>query len=465
MTSSNYRSLVAHAAPGRRGYTLVELIVALALVLFLMTILSEAFVAGAKVFRDFKAIGDLAGRLRAAAQILRDDLRTNHFDGSRRISDANFWGNAPPNQGFFRIWQQSAAVQDGGTGVTDLEGVASYVSTGTWLHFTVNKRGNSLKDFYVADMSQAPSNSLLLGITPPAPPIPLPGDPPLDSKYQDATVAGPVYRSQWAEVAWFLKPNGATAGTTPLYSLYRRCLPLVQNNYYLNWANDNQIAAPVSAASTTGYDDISYKTDSVPNFYFNCPADVTQPPRRFGMATQTVSAGPPPVFSTTLPASLATTDVAYGGLPIQSDGTYPISPNGYVESDVVLTDVISFDVRVLIAGQPDFTDLASLPANSFTNPAFSSVYVNGTAQQVYVYDTWSAVTDASYDYYNNWNLTYPATGTTAGTNATVPLRRLYNTTTAQYLTSDIQILAIQVSMRIWDFKTEQARQVTLIVDM
>ena len=53
----------------RQGFTLVELMVSLALIIFLMSILSEAFVNAAQVFRDLKAVGDLAGRLRSATQL------------------------------------------------------------------------------------------------------------------------------------------------------------------------------------------------------------------------------------------------------------------------------------------------------------------------------------------------------------------------------------------------------------
>ena len=253
-----------------------------------------------------------------------------HFNGNKRLSDPNFWTNGPPEQGFFRIWQQAPAKQDGGAGVTDLEGVPSYMSTGTWLHFTVNKRSNNLQDFFVGDMSLSPANtSILLNQ--------LPGDPPLDSKYQDPSVAGQVYRSQWAEVAWFLKPNGATAGTTNLYTLYRRQVLGVQDNYAVNWNQTNgSVAAPppvqyVAQPPSNGYDDISYKTyvDGMGNawFYFNSPTDLTQPARRFGMVAYTTSPGTPPTYSAIqLPSSLLGSDAAYAGLPQQSDGTYPIFP-------------------------------------------------------------------------------------------------------------------------------------------
>ena len=101
---------------------------------------------------------------------------------------------------------------------------------------------------------------------------------------------------------------------------------------------------------------------------------------------------------------------------------------------MILTDVVSFDVRVLIAGQTDFTDLASLPAQSYVNPAFGSVYVNGTAQQVYVYDTWSGSRDGTYDYSSGWNLSYPVSGSVTGSNTSVPLRRLFNPSLAPGVT-------------------------------
>jgi prepilin-type N-terminal cleavage/methylation domain-containing protein len=462
----------------RSGFTIVELLVSMALILFIMAILSEAFSTAAQVFRDFKALGDMAGRLRSVTQLVRDDLRSYHFSGNRRLSDANFWAKGPPDQGFFRIWQQAAEVQEGSSTTVDYEGVPSFTSTGTWLHFTVNKRGNNSTDFFLADLSQVSSGSPLLGYGALSP---IPGDPPLDSKYQYPSAS--VYTSQWAEIAWFLKPNGATItntinGTvtsTPLYSLYRRQVLAVADNYNLNWTPNYQGATsppPYSASSTTGYDDICYKTDSTPNFYFNSPSDVTQPTRRFGMGTQTTTAGvsgtTPAVYSSTLPASLlAATDPTYAGLPLQSDGTYAISPNGYVASDIVASDVISFDVRVLVAGNSDFYDLKTLPGATMTNSVFASpVFFNGSSAPVtvQVFDTWSSVKDGTFDY-SGWNLSYPSTGTTTGTSTTVPLRRLYNTTAGSYFTSDIQILAIEVSIRVWDFKTEQARQITVIVDM
>src|SRR5579884_1880068 len=91
----------------RQGFTLVELLVAMALIIFMMAILSGAFQAALGTFRNLKAQGDLAEKLRATAQILQRDLAANHFDGNRRLSDPTFWNNGPPQQGFFQIWHGS----------------------------------------------------------------------------------------------------------------------------------------------------------------------------------------------------------------------------------------------------------------------------------------------------------------------------------------------------------------------
>src|SRR5579884_2648247 len=116
----------------RQGFTLVELLVAMALIIFMMAILSGAFQAALGTFRNLKAQGDLAEKLRATAQILQRDLAANHFDGNRRLSDPTFWNNGPPQQGFFRIWQNSPAPGTKKEGA-DVSGIGSYYSTGHYL--------------------------------------------------------------------------------------------------------------------------------------------------------------------------------------------------------------------------------------------------------------------------------------------------------------------------------------------
>ena len=88
----------------RQGFTLVEMMVSLALVLFIMVILTQAFQAGLESFRLLKGVGDMEDNLRSVATILRRDLAADHFEGKRRISDESFWSIGPPREGYFRVW-------------------------------------------------------------------------------------------------------------------------------------------------------------------------------------------------------------------------------------------------------------------------------------------------------------------------------------------------------------------------
>src|SRR5262249_5376277 len=78
----------------RSAFTLVEMLVAMALTIFVMVILSECFILGLETFSGLKAIGDMQEELRSAANVLRADLCQDHFEGKRRLSDpvASFTG-------------------------------------------------------------------------------------------------------------------------------------------------------------------------------------------------------------------------------------------------------------------------------------------------------------------------------------------------------------------------------------
>src|SRR5262245_18173455 len=175
----------------RRAFTLVELLVAMALIVFMMAILSMAFAAASKSFRDLKAAGDLAEKLRSVSTQLRRDLAADHFEGKKRLSDPNFWEAGPPRQGFFRVYQGSRpgpaglCVDEG----ADAEGLRSYRSAHHVLHFTVKLRGNQDGEFFAAGVP--PGSPLLTGIFGPT-----------EARFQGAG----AYRYPWAEVAYFLRP-------------------------------------------------------------------------------------------------------------------------------------------------------------------------------------------------------------------------------------------------------------------
>src|SRR5437899_379791 len=90
----------------RAGFTLVELLVAMALIVLIMSILSEAFVEGLATVRQLKAVGDMQENLRCIVP-MRDDLLQRHFTGTQKLS-VDFSNSVRPEQGFFRIEQLNA---------------------------------------------------------------------------------------------------------------------------------------------------------------------------------------------------------------------------------------------------------------------------------------------------------------------------------------------------------------------
>src|SRR5262249_59558613 len=114
--------------------------------------------------------------------------------------------------------------------------------------------------------------------------------------------------------------------------------------------------------------------------------------------------------------------------------------------DLLLTDVLSFDIKVLQQGGtynspsdgspvPFFVDLPA-PALSH-NPTFRAANLS-------VFDTWSR--QGPYgDATTGWD----------GTDAASPYR----------LPLKMRILAVQVTVRVWDAKTQRARQMTITEDL
>jgi prepilin-type N-terminal cleavage/methylation domain-containing protein len=448
----------------RQGFTLVELLVAMALIIFMMAILSGAFQAALGTFRNLKAQGDLAEKLRATAQILQRDLAANHFDGNRRLSDPTFWNNGPPQQGFFQIWHSSTGAPEG----LDLDGIGSYRSIDHKLAFTVKLVGNDMGDFFSA--SAAGSGNVWTPPIPPAttgtPVVPqLPGGlgigaiqtfGPPESRYQPpvgvASVTG--YNYQWAAVAWFLQPQmNPTTGqqdTTvvdpatgsqpvPLYTLYRRQCLLVPDNNLVALATTPIGGVPGNLISN--FLEMSCLPD--PNtgttIFFNNPTDITMWANRSssGWGGQTIY--------TSIPA----TSSLYG-------------------SDIVLNDVVSFDVRVLplypVGVIPPVDPFVTLWDPFFNN--FTYTDPTGGNGTVRVFDTWSSFSNGQQNY-STWN-----TPGTAGTSipfwTATPLTYVYPVGSGQQITvtgSGPIIRAIQVTIRIWDFKTNQTRQVTIVQAM
>jgi len=326
----------------RSGFTLVELLVSMALIIFIMVILSQAFSSALTSFRQLKAIGDMQERMRSATTILRNDLAQDHFEGKRRLSDPFFFNAAlnqgPAREGFIHL-RQGAGGQDENNDSTG-DQVPARRRTGHVLHFSIKLRGNSRDHFMTAKI---PANSPLLTTRSTY------FDHPADARYQDSLTS---YTSQWAEVAYFLQPTGTSAGTTPLFTLYRTQMLAVPDNSLLNWP----VSAPaVPASALPQYLEMSCRPNGA-GLYFNTPTDLTVATRR--------------AFNSA-------------------------SPDPNRAATQILTDVISFDVQILRVGAADFSDVS-------------------------VYDS---------------------------------------------STSNFTISAIRITLRVWDVKTQQARQVTLVQEL
>jgi len=372
----------------RQGFTIIELLVSMALIVLIMSIISQAFVEGLETFRQLKGIGDLQEQLRTAAVPLRDDLMARHLNGDKK-SPVKLSELGDPNNpimitdGFFRI--EGGATPNVLEG-QDPDGLLSFTATSHALLFTINT-GAEAKSPRTQWLSVPllGTGATQTALAPPIPPPPTPTSTEAPRDFQSPNP--PLFLSSWAEVAWFLVPMidpstgqqfNAAGGGAPLFTLHRRIRLLVQNNNAVN----------TSARETTGniglYPEVSCENDpgAPGNLYFNRSDSSNRlgPAYRGGMNAAGV------IDRTPL------------GLQNGTD---------YTGFDRVLSDVISFQVQYLTAGSTTFTDASA----GVSSPG--------------VYDT--AIPPPG-----------PAT---------------------------LRILALQITIRVWDAKTEQARQVTIVQDM
>jgi hypothetical protein len=344
----------------RHGFTITELLVAMALIMFIMAILSTAFVAGLTAFRDLKAVGDMDQKLRAVLVALQRDLSDAHFtDGSGNTDKTDTVASPPaaPFGGFFLVYQgsPSTTLSEG----NDADGLPSFRAVNHSLYFTVCRDWNFTKGLmppkYARHENYLVAN--VAGSTPTTAPGPLSST----SPFMD----GQNYLSLYGEVAYFLNgPVNQTPNGTNLYLLYRQQAVL---------------AGPAGTAASpyTGNDSQA----------------ITNPGSFNGLSSSGTH------FNTMVDVYTATNRYLSGGV---ASGTAPTFTPRTDGSDVMLTNVISFSVRALQTTGADFQDI---PAAGGVN----------------IYDSSS--------------------------------------------TTGYKIQALEITIRVWDEKTQQARQVTLIQSM
>jgi hypothetical protein len=399
----------------------VELLVALALIIFIMVILTEAFSAGLDTFRQLKAIGDMQERMRHVAIIMRRDLRADHFGAQNNppargshLSDQDLRTLPPPDNGYFRIWQtyhQPAAAtapqvyyQGSVWEGQDSDGIPSTRATDCWMAFTV----------WLGLQGKGPQAYLYGGL--PVPQI----DPPLDAQLQGTGICpadfvqASTMSSQWGEVAYFLRPLTTSAGGTPLFALYRRQRLLAPQP-------QNPAIVMANVGEWPQYYEVSFPQPNGPTTQLNDPGSITVPPNRL-LANPTDPLGSP--SGTWTIQDLLGANAAQAG------------------DDLLMTDVISFDIKVLQEGY-DPTQAQPIGPGNFVPlfvdlppPSLSQNTVIQAANSISMFDTWS--NQAPYT-------------TTAGQPTSLPL--------------PIRILAIQITLRVWDERTQQTRQMTITQDM
>ena len=387
----------------KKGFTLVELLVSMAIIIFMLSIMSQAFVIATTCMSGLKGVGELLDKGRPVLAVLQKDLSAYHFDGYKRLSDADFWDYGPPRQGYFKISEGGNTVVEG---LPTTDGV-TYQRSGSAadhrLAFTSRLSGKNPDDFYVTAFEQYNPGSdynSLVGLFNSG------GTLQASKNSQRYDFTPGVLHSQWAEIAYFTRANNRTANGTPLMDLYRQQRAVLPSNSEANGlAISDTMPAPPYPANTSKmpyYENFSCKSNAG-KIYFNSPSDLTMPNYRM-----------------------------LSGVPNTL----------YANSDLLITDVISFDVRILPdSSLKDFSLISSLPAFGYT------LLRNE-------FDTWTTGNDGTqYDIGSfDTGVWQPSA---INPNVRIPI---WNYGTSKGL----RINAIQVSIRIWDEKSQKAREFKII---
>lgn len=212
----------------RKGFTLVELLVAAALSILIMAIMATAFQTGLGTLSTLKSLGDMAERLKTSEMMLRSDLEAEHFatvgnasgtagddsPSSLRVSDLRFdtGASSPPLGGYFKLCQGFGSFPEG----TDADGLLSSSADGDRAHrisMTVKRRGRTPDELFSADVAGADSTTVMNAMN-----------------FTDVTNGLTTANSRWAQVDWFLDTaNPHTLNNVKTWPLVRRVRPIIEN--------------------------------------------------------------------------------------------------------------------------------------------------------------------------------------------------------------------------------------------
>lgn len=303
----------------RAGFTLIELLVAAALCVVIMTVLAISFRSGMDTMSQMKSVADMTDHLRAAEVVIINDLQTPHLEDDAgltvSLSDPivnRKWDGTnrrweSPRKGFFRITQGSAPKTAPGSGACPIGGLTAGAATDAYLWEGTADNVNTFRahDHWMHFTMKKTGLSEQESFT-----VDVPNVVAIDLALKNGLVpAGNKMTSNWAEVAYFLAPTSqytAGANSFPLYTLYRRQRAIAQT-------------APSSAITVpAGFVDLSV----TPSSNLNTPQTITNLVNR--------------LFGAGAPTQLGGADVG---------------------KDVLLSNVISFQIQVMTDGNNEFRDL------------------------------------------------------------------------------------------------------------
>ncbi len=418
----------------RTAFTLVEMLVATALTLFIMAIISQTFGQATKTFSKLRTAGQLQERTRGAINLIRRDLATEHFAGpypggrggpfvgSQRL-DLEGW--QPPAFGFFAIRQNGPSLFEPiGAPLTDGEGLASTRATSHVLQFTSHLPAGQPTELFSANVFDPVGSAATNSISTILKSTRFAGN--------EFVTGSSLYYSRWSEICYFLWPSGDTTATgVQLFSLRRKAKLLAPKS--VDFTLPVQLMTIADAALfVAGNPDLALRFIPIaPNQAYvqlMGPEVVANPGARMALVPQTDLNG------------------------------------NQTGSDIVLTDVIGFELKAAWSDNPWFNDptinpdawAGSSPANlvdtdnPYSDLPPSTLSSNPLFSGQRHFDTWfrdSLTESIDWDAMRQPNYV----GYLVRAPWQVPLR--------------INVRSLQVKFRIYDTKAEQTRQVTLVQEI
>jgi type II secretory pathway pseudopilin PulG len=321
--------------PSRPGFTLVEVLVAAALCILIMTVLAYAFQQGMDTWSLMKSTGELQERLNAAEQVLKRDLDNIGLELSDpallpRVSSVRLDQVAAvpapprPTAGFFRIEWANNGTREG----VDPDGIGSTRAVGHRLRMSVRLPARKADELFITRWTGALAHANLQVPRNQAHLLPARVD---------------TFASPWADVYYFLAPsfpptftapNPNTGVAEPLYTLHRQVrvvLPEPRNAVTIDppAAAAEQQAVSNDGTTILGPDDLA----------------IVRP----------------------LPTS-----------PLTSLQPYTVTgTDGGVRSgeDVLVTGVLSFEIKAIWTGtEPQFPNTKTTPDSPFAEPVAPKVF-------------------------------------------------------------------------------------------